>query len=128
MGSSLLWRNISNYEKMLSLAFVFMILAFIIAIFANTIYLYGAIFLLLGIALDGFNIAGMNLVIEIAPEDKRPVYTAIQTNLTSFGLFFPILGGVILRLVGSYTVIYLLTIALLVLGFFLSLRLHTELK
>ncbi|MDD2400325.1 MAG: MFS transporter, partial [Sulfurovum sp.] len=55
--------------------------------------------------------------------EKRPVYTAIQTNITSIGLFFPILGGVILKFVESYTAIYLLTIALLSAGFILSLRL-----
>jgi len=65
----------------------------------------------------------MNLVIEIAPEDKRPVYSALQVNITSLGLFFPILGGVILTVIPSYTFIYLLTIGLLLLGFFLSLKL-----
>ena len=87
LGSSLLWRRISNYEKMLSLAFIFMILAFVVALFAQSIYSYALVFLLLGIGLDGFSNSSMNLVIEIAPEDKRPVYTAIQTNLVSFGLF-----------------------------------------
>ncbi|HIO95758.1 MAG TPA: MFS transporter, partial [Campylobacterales bacterium] len=87
---------------------------------------YGAIFLLFGIALDGFNISGMNLVIEIAPEDKRPIYTALQTNITSIGLFFPILGGLILTWVGSYTLIYLLTIGLLLVGFLLSFKLKEK--
>lgn len=123
IGSSLLWTRIDNYEKMLSLSFVFIIIAFIIALFAKDAYGYALIFLLFGVALDGFNNSGMNLVIEIAPEEKRPVYTAIQTNITSIGLFFPILGGVILKFVESYTVIYLLTITLLMIGFFLSLRL-----
>ncbi|CAA6820664.1 MAG: MFS transporter [uncultured Sulfurovum sp.] len=123
LGSTFLWRKISNYEKMLSLSFVFMIVAFILALFANNIYMYGIIFLLFGVALDGFNIAGMNMVIEIAPEEKRPIYTALQVTLTSFGLFFPILGGLILKFIGSYTVIYLLSIGLLVLGLGLSLRL-----
>jgi len=126
LGSSLLWRRISNYEKMLTLSFIFMIMAFTIAIFANNIYAYGAIFLLFGIALDGFNISGMNLVIEIAPEDKRPIYTALQTNITSIGLFFPILGGLILTWVGSYTLIYLLTIGLLLVGFLLSFKLKEK--
>lgn len=123
IGSSLLWTRIDNYEKMLSLSFVFIIIAFIIALFAKDAYGYALIFLLFGVALDGFNNSGMNLVIEIAPEEKRPVYTAIQTNITSIGLFFPILGGIILKFVESYTVIYLLTITLLLIGFFLSLRL-----
>ncbi len=124
LGSSLLWRRIHNYEKMLSLSFIFMIMAFSIALFAQSIYSYGLVFLLFGIALDGFSISSMNLVIEIAPEDKRPIYTALQTNITSLGLFFPILGGVLLTMLESYTVIYLLTIGLLLLGLWLSFRLN----
>ncbi|NEW61205.1 MFS transporter [Sulfurovum sp. bin170] len=126
IGSTLLWRKLHNYENMLSLSFFFMILAFMVALFANNIYLYGIVFLLFGIAIDGFSISGMNLVIEIAPEDKRPVYTALQVNITSFGLFFPILGGLILKFVGSYTVIYLLTIVLLLVGFILSIRMDRD--
>ncbi len=123
LGSTFLWRRIYDYEKMLSLSFVFMIAAFVIAFFAKDIYTYALVFLLLGTALDGFNISGMNLVIEIAPEDKRPIYTALQTNITSLGLFFPILGGVILKYTSSYAFIYLLTIGLLILGLILSLKL-----
>ena len=123
LGSTFLWRKIPDYEKMLSFSFLFMITAFIIALFANSVYWYAVIFLLFGIALDGFNIAGMNLVIEIAPEEKRPIYTALQTNISSLGLFFPVLGGVILKFVGSYTVIYLLSILLLSTGFLISRQL-----
>ncbi|NOZ90691.1 MAG: MFS transporter [Epsilonproteobacteria bacterium] len=125
LGSSLLWRRISDYEKMLSLAFVFVILAFCIALVANNIYSYALIFLFLGIGLDGFNNSSMNLVIEIAPEDKRPIYTAIQTNLVSFGLFFPILGGLLLKTINSYNLIYGLSITLLAIGLWVSLKLKT---
>jgi len=123
LGSTFLWRKISNYEKMLSLSFLFMIVAFVIALFANNVYWYAVIFLFFGIALDGFNISGMNLVIEIAPEEKRPIYTALQTNISSFGLFFPVLGGIVLKLVGSYTVIYGISIILLIWGLYVSTKL-----
>ncbi len=122
LGSTFFWRKIHDYEKMLSLSFVFSILSFVVALFAYDIYSYALVFLLFGISIDGFNIAGMNLVIEIAPEDKRPIYTALQTTLTSFGLFFPILGGVLLKFVSSYTFIYAITIVLLVIGYILSRR------
>ncbi len=125
IGSSLIWRRISDYEKMLTLAFLIASLAFFVAIFANNVYLYMIVFLLFGIAIDGFNIAGMNLIIEIAPEDKRPIYVALQTNLSSFGLFLPILGGVILDFVGSYNIIYAITIFLLLLGAFVSIKLKS---
>jgi len=127
IGSTFLWRKIHDYEKMLSLSFLFMIAAFMIALFATNIYVYALIFFLFGIALDGFNISGMNLVIEIAPEEKRPVYTALQTNISSLGLFFPVLGGIILKYVGSYMVIYFLSIGLLLWGFYISRQLK-ELK
>jgi len=123
IGSTFLWRKIHDYERMLSLSLLFIIVAFVIALFAKSFYSYALIFLLFGVAFDGFKISNMNLVIEIAPEDKRPVYSALQVNITSLGLFFPILGGIILTYVKSYTFIYLLTIGLLVLSLYLSLKL-----
>ena len=126
VGSTFLWRRIHNYEKMLSLAFVFMILAFVVALFADDIYSYALVFLLFGIGLDGFSISGMNLVIEIAPEEQRPLYTALQTNITSVGLFFPIVGGVLLKYLQNYQLIYILSIVLLVLGLLLSLKLKSN--
>ncbi len=126
IGSNFIWRRITNYERMLSLAFVFMILAFVVALFADDTYSYALVFLLFGVGLDGFNISGMNLVIEIAPEEKRPLYTALQTNITSLGLFFPILGGILLKYLESYQLIYTLSIVLLVLGFLLSLKLKSN--
>ena len=125
IGSTFLWRKIHNYEFMLSLSLIFMIVAFVIALLAESFYSYALIFLLFGIAFDGFKISDMNLVIEIAPEDKRPVYSALQVNITSLGLFFPILGGVILTYVQSYTFIYMITISLLLLSLYLSLKLKS---
>jgi len=124
LGSSLLWRQIDNYEKMLSLSFIFMILTFTVALFATNSYMYALVFFFYGIALDGFRNSGMNLIIEIAPEEKRPIYTAIQTNLSSFGLFFPIIGGLLLKSFESYGVIYFLTILLLFSGLVISRKLN----
>jgi len=123
IGNVFLWRKIYNYEKMLLLSFVIMIGAFFIALFAKTAFLFALFFLLFGISLDGFSNSGMNLVIEIAPEEKRPIYTALQTNLTSFGLFLPIIGGALLKFVGSYEFIYIVSILLLSIGFIVSFKL-----
>lgn len=127
IGSTFLWRRINNYKHMLSISFIFMILAFLVALFVSNIYSYGIVFLLFGIAIDGLSISGMNLVIEIAPEEKRPIYTALQTNITSLGLFFPILGGSLLTYFDNYNIIYILTIFLLIIGFLLSLKLKESL-
>ena len=100
-----------------------MILTFTVALFATNSYMYALVFFFYGIALDGFRNSGMNLIIEIAPEEKRPIYTAIQTNLSSFGLFFPIIGGLLLKSFESYGVIYFLTILLLFSGLVISRKL-----
>lgn len=126
VGSLFLWRRMHDYNFMLSLSFIFLILAFIIAFFATDFYSYSLIFLLFGVAFDGLKTSSMNLVIEIAPEDKRPVYTALQSNLTSLGMFFPILGGVILTYFESYGLIYGLSIGLLTLGLYLSRKLNIK--
>ena len=88
----------------------------------NPIILYGLVFLLFGFAMDGFSISGMNLIFEIAPEDKRPIYTALQSNLTSVGLFFPLLGGVIIKFFG-YNTLYIVTIFMIGAGLYLSRKL-----
>jgi len=121
VGNFFIWRRIKNYKFMLQLSFIFAIISFLIALFANNIYLYAIIFFLFGLAMDGFSISGMNLIFEIAPEDKRPIYTALQSNITSIGLFFPILGGFILKYLG-YNVLYIFTILMIALGLYLTKR------
>lgn len=116
LGNLLLWKRFKdNYIYMIQIAYLITISAFIIAIFAYSPLSYGIIFLLFGIAIDGFRNADMNLILEIAPEAKRPVYIAIHSTLTSIGLFFAIPGGYILQSFG-YTPLYLLTLAMLSLG------------
>jgi len=122
IGSFFIWRKMSDYKLMLRLSFIFAIISFVVAFFANTPIMYGVVFLFFGLSMDGFSISGMNLVFEIAPEDKRPIYTALQSNITSLGLFFPILGGVILKYAG-YNVLYSITIFMIALGLYLTKRL-----
>jgi MFS family permease len=122
-GNLFLWKRMTdNYVQMMQLAFVLMIALFTLALFATTPWHYIVIFLLFGIARDGFRNADMNLILEIAPEAKRPVYVAIQSTLTSFGLFFAIPGGVLLALFG-YDILYLLTIMILIVGLLFTQKL-----
>ena len=118
LGNLLLWKRFSgNYIRMMQYAYALIIASVLIALFADTPLGYGLIFLLFGIAVDGFRNADMNLIIEIAPEAKRPVYVAIHSTLTSLGLFFSIPGGFILQYFG-YNLLYLLTILLLLAGWY----------
>jgi len=123
---NLVWKKLApQYKKIIIFSFISVILAFVVAFFANNAVMYGLVFFLIGFAMDGFKISGMNLLFEIAPEDKRPIYVALQNNLTSIGLFFAIPGGFILEKFG-YNVLYIFTICMLLVGLFFATRLKAE--
>jgi len=123
---NLVWKKLApKYKLIIISAFISMISAFVIALFAKNAIMYALVFFLIGFAMDGFKIAGMNLLFEIAPEDKRPIYVALQNNLTSIGLFFAIPGGFILKAFG-YNVLYVFTIIMLMIGLFFATRLKAE--
>jgi len=116
IGNFFLWKRFGGrYARMLQTAYGLMVAAFALAFFPGHPWLYALIFLLFGIAIDGFRNADMNLVLEIAPEEKRPVYVAIQSTIVSIGLFFSIPGGFILEWFG-YPVLYSVTLAMLATG------------
>lgn len=120
---NIIWKKLAPfYKKIIIFSFISVILAFFIALFANNAFLYALVFFLVGFAMDGFKISGMNLLFEIAPEDKRPIYVALQNNLTSIGLFFGILGGVILKYFG-YNTLYIFTIIMLFIGLYFATKL-----
>ncbi|WP_292656350.1 MFS transporter [Nitratifractor sp.] len=127
LGNFFLWKRFSGrYVRMLQTAYSLMIAAFVLAFFADNAWLYALIFLLFGTGIDGFRNADMNLVLEIAPEEKRPVYVAIQSTIVSVGLFFSIPGGFILEWFG-YPVLYTVTLTMLGLGLYFVQRLKEHL-
>jgi len=128
MFSNIIWGKLSTIGKNKLIANIIIILHIIsisLAFFASNIYFYMFIFFLSGAAMDGYRLASTNLLINISAEEKRPVYSAIQSNITSFGIFFSILGGFILHFT-SYTFLYSFTIAMLVIAFVYSLKLSEE--
>ncbi len=127
LGNFFLWRRFGvHYARMLQTAYALMGGAFFLAFFADNAWIYATIFLLFGIGIDGFRNADMNLVLEIASEEKRPVYVAIQSTIVSLGLFFSIPGGFILQWFG-YTVLYTITLLMLGTGLYFVRRLREHL-
>ncbi len=127
LGNFFLWRRFgAHYARMLQTAYALMGTAFFLAFFADNAWIYATIFLLFGIGIDGFRNADMNLVLEIASEEKRPVYVAIQSTIVSIGLFFSIPGGFILQWFG-YTVLYAITLLMLGTGLYFVQRLKEHL-
>jgi len=118
MLSNLLWGRLAAAGRIRPIifgAFGGFIAANALALIAGSFWHYGVLFFLIGTAIDGMRLAFSNNILIIAPEEKRPVYIALQSNLTSFGLFFAIPGALILETFG-YTALYAVTILCLVTG------------
>ncbi len=125
MLSNIIWAKLSfkGLNKLIThITLIMFIIAISLAFIASHIYFYMFIFFLIGAATDGNRIASSNLILIISPEEKRPVYTALQTNIVSFGIFFSILGGLILSF-SSFTFLYSFTIILLIISLISSLKL-----
>ena len=89
----------------------------------KNIYAYYVIFFFFGVATDGLRLAFGNLILILAPEEKRPVYVALQTNIVSIGIFFSVPGGIIVEYL-SYSWLYGITLSLLFYSFVLSFKLR----
>ena len=125
MLSNILWAKMSAkgiYKTITLLSISIAIFSFLLSIFAENFYTYLFIFFLIGGAMDGGKIASGNLILIIAPTKQRAVYSAIQSNITSLGLFFSIIGGIIL-INYSYDILYLLTIFTLTISLALATKL-----
>jgi MFS family permease len=122
---NILWARLAsrNSNKIIvRISFLMMILSLTIALLPSNIFIFVLIFLFAGSASDGFRLAFKNLVLNLAPEEKRPVYFAVQNFITSIGLFFSIPGGVLLKLIG-FKALIILTIGVLLSGFIYSQKL-----
>jgi len=125
MLSNILWGKLSYMNKnklIINIIIILHILVLILALNFYSLYIYMFMFFLVGASLDGFRLSSTNLLINISPEDKRPVYTAIQANIISIGIFFSIVGGFILHYT-SYNFLYIFTITLLFISYIFSLKL-----
>jgi MFS family permease len=125
MLSNFIWAKLTSkgFNKLTAnIAIAFQIIAIFIAINASSLYAYMVLFFLIGAALDGNRIASGNLILSLAPPEKRPIYVALQINIVSFGLFFSMLGGVILHFF-SYDVLYASASNVLFLSLYYSFKL-----
>ena len=125
MLSNFLWGRLSGRglnKLTANISISLQIIAIVIAFSASSLYEYMLLFFLVGAALDGNRIASGNLILALAPADKRPVYVALQINIVSFGLFFSIIGGVILHFL-NYTALYSTAFAMLLIALYYSFKL-----
>ncbi|MCK4875720.1 MAG: MFS transporter, partial [Sulfurimonas sp.] len=125
MLSNFLWGKLSgsaNNKLVAKIAISLQDVAIILAWNSSSLYEYMVVFFLVGASIDGNRIASSNLILKLAPAEKRPVYIALQMNIVSLGMFFSIAGGVILHFL-SYTVLYSSAIITLLFAFYYSFKL-----
>ncbi len=126
--SNILWGKLSSkghYRLTTIISLIIIMTAVIFSLFASTVEHYLIIFFMIGMAIDGIKLSSDNLIIVIAPEDKRPLYMALQNNLVSLGLFFSIIGGIILKY-SNFTILTMITLLFLIIGLYFSLKLTQE--
>jgi len=125
MFSNIIWGKLTRkglYKRTSNITIAMFIFAISLAFIGGSIWIYMSIFFIVGAAIDGNRLASENLIIMIAPEEKRPIYMALQNNIVSIGIFFSILGGVILSF-SNYTILYSFSLLMLCFSFVASLKL-----
>ncbi len=126
MISNFLWGKLSSIGKNRIIVNIstFILISIILLAWmsTNSLYSYYVIFFFFGMATDGLRLSFGNLILILAPEDKRPVYVALQSNIVSIGLFFSIPGGFIVEYLG-YSWLYGVTLGFLFISFILSFKL-----
>ncbi len=126
MMSNFLWGTLSGrgYNRLTAkISISLQITAILLAANAFSLYEYMLIFFLVGASIDGNRIASSNLILKIAPADKRPVYIALQMNIVSLGMFFSIIGGVVLHFF-NYATLYTSSVVVLMAALFLSFKIR----
>ncbi len=126
MLSNFLWGKLSSNGKnriIVNISTLILIFAISLSWMAKSdIYAYYTVFFCLGVATDGLRLSFGNLILILAPEEKRPVYVALQTNITTIGIFFSVPGGIIVEYL-NYNWLYGVTCLFLFFSFLLSLKL-----
>ena len=133
LSSNILWGRLSNNKSNRLVLFLSAICSaippFLLLLNILTkipIYLYGAIFFFLGATMSGMDMGYTNYLLEIAPEEKRPIYVGFLNTIVGPTIFLSAVGGLIIQ-VSSFAVLYSLVFLVSIGSIFFSLSL-TETK
>jgi MFS family permease len=133
LSSNILWGRLSNNKSNRLVLFLSAICSaippFLLLLNILTkipIYVYGAIFFFLGATMSGMDMGYTNYLLEIAPEEKRPIYVGFLNTIVGPTIFLSAVGGLIIQ-VFSFAVLYSLVFLVSIGSIFFSLSL-TETK
>jgi len=130
LSSNLLWGYLSNRRNN---KLILVISAFFSAIcpllvlsnmvFGTPLWAYGSIFFFLGATISGVDLGYMNYLLQIAPEERRPIYVGFLNTVVGPTIFLSAVGGLIIQ-VFSFAFLYVLLFLISLLSVFLSLSLN----
>jgi MFS family permease len=132
LSSNILWGRLSNNKSNRLVLFLSAICSaippFLLLLNILTkipIYVYGAIFFFLGATMSGMDMGYTNYLLEIAPEEKRPIYVGFLNTIVGPTIFLSALGGLIIQ-VSSFAFLYSLVFLISLVSIFLPLSLGTQ--
>jgi MFS family permease len=132
LSSNLLWAHLSNRsrnDRVLVFSAFFAAVCPLVVLasmsFGIPLWLYAIIFFFLGATISGLDLGYLNYLLEIAPEEKRPIYLGFFNTVVGPTTFLSAIGGLIIQIT-SFAFLYVLLLALSVLAIFLSFSLENE--
>ena len=127
--SNILWAYLSNRinNRMVlllsAICSVFPpVIALINSLWSLPVGLYALAFFFLGATNSGLFVGFFNYLLEIAPEEKRPLYVGFIHTVIFPTYFLSVLGGIIIQLT-NFRVLFALTLFLALVSVYLSYRL-----
>jgi MFS family permease len=130
LSSNLLWGYLSNRRNnrlVLVLSALFSGICPLFVLFDITfgipLWAYGAIFFFLGATISGLDLGYMNYLLQIAPEERRPIYVGFMNTVVGPTLFLSAVGGLIIQL-SSFAFLYILLLLISLLSICLSVSLE----
>jgi len=116
---NILWGILSFKGKekyILLMSILMLIIIMLIMLNLKHSYYFYIVFFLYAFASDGIKLVYNNILLVIAPEDKRPIYTSLKSHITSLAFLFPIIGGIIIYLY-SPDILYSFALVILSISF-----------
>jgi MFS family permease len=130
LSSNLLWAYLSNrgkndlvllYSAVFSAICPLLVLSNVVL--GIPLWAYGTIFFFLGATISGADLGYMNYLLQVAPEERRPIYVGFSNTVVGPTIFLSAVGGMILQ-VSSFTCLYFILSLLSLVSIVFSLSLE----
>ena len=116
-------------KRILIISWFIWMAALLVAIFAPAIWVYYAVFFLLGLSSAGGILGDIILVMELGNEEQRPAYLGLARTLPGiFLLIAPLLAGGIVSLSNSYPLMFVVSLVFSGLGIVFLIRVKDRMR